>query len=91
MLVARRFVVSGRVQGVGFRYFVKEVALVEHVAGWVRNRADGRVEILAEGPHAAMTRFESKVRLGPSQARVDGVDVVELAGQSLTGFRIERD
>ena len=51
MLVARRFVVSGRVQGVGYRFFADEAARVEGLSGWIRNLPDGRVEAFAEGPH----------------------------------------
>lgn len=75
MRVARRFVISGRVQGVGFRYFARERALVEGVTGWVRNRADGRVEAHAEGDAEAVTRLERALRSGPSGARVDDVFV----------------
>jgi acylphosphatase len=92
MLATRRFLVSGRVQGVGYRMFVHEAALFEHVNGWVRNRSDGRVEALAQGPHAAMQRFEEQVRLGPPRARVDVVEVTEAPGEGpFSGFRIESD
>lgn len=75
MLVARRFLVSGRVQGVGFRFFVEEAARREGVRGWVANLPDGRVEVLAEGDEEAVTRLEHKVRRGPTAARVARVDV----------------
>lgn len=74
MTVARRFVVSGRVQGVGFRWFTMEQASVEGIAGWVRNRPDGSVEVVAEGESESMTRFERAIRQGPPRARVDDVD-----------------
>ena len=77
MLVARRFLVSGRVQGVGFRYFTQEAALVEGLSGWVRNLPDGRVEILAEGDADAVERFSRRIARGPSMARVEGLDVDE--------------
>ncbi len=90
MLVARRFVVGGRVQGVGFRYFVAEAAAVERLGGFVRNLADGRVEIVVEGDGDAVTRFEWKVRSGPPAARVDAVDVEEGTPSGRPGaFRIE--
>jgi len=73
MLVARRFLVSGRVQGVGFRYFTRAAAVREGVTGWVRNLDDGRVEALAEGNVAAVDRLEQAIRTGPPGARVDGV------------------
>ena len=70
MLVARRFLVSGRVQGVGFRFFVEWAARHEGVSGWVRNLPDGRVEAFAEGDSEAVDRVEGKIRRGPSSARV---------------------
>jgi acylphosphatase len=75
MRVARRFLISGRVQGVGFRYFVEEAASREGVHGWVQNLPDGRVEAAAEGEAAAVERFERAVRHGPRGARVDAVEV----------------
>jgi acylphosphatase len=74
MTVARRYVVSGRVQRVGFRWFTVERASVEGVAGWVRNLPDGRVEVLAEGEAEAVERFERALRQGPPHARVDEVE-----------------
>ena len=70
MIVARRFTISGRVQGVGFRWFAKDVASREGVAGWVRNEPDGRVEVLVEGEAEAVTRVERALRTGPRGARV---------------------
>jgi len=75
MRVARRFVISGRVQGVGFRYFTADVAAREGVTGWVRNLPDGRVEAYVEGEAEAVTRVERAVRQGPSSARVASVEV----------------
>jgi acylphosphatase len=75
MLVARRFLVSGRVQGVGFRFFVDEAARREGVSGWVANLPDGRVEVLAEGDDEAVTRLEHKIRRGPPSSRVGHVAV----------------
>jgi acylphosphatase len=89
MLVARRFLVSGRVQGVGFRFFAEEAARVEGLTGWARNLPDGRVELLAEGDREAVERFEHKIRRGPPSARVDQVDTREdfAAGRQL-GFDV---
>ena len=58
MQVARRFVVSGRVQGVGFRWFTHDAATREGVSGWVTNLLDGRVEAFVEGERDAVTRVE---------------------------------
>jgi acylphosphatase len=87
---ARRFVVSGRVQGVGFRWFVEAEAHRLAIAGWVRNNADGSVEILAQGSREQLAGLHSRLRQGPRAARVDDVEVIEakpVAG--LTTFRIE--
>ena len=89
MRVGRRFVVSGRVQGVGFRYFAAEAAARENLHGWVRNLADGRVEISAEGDVEAMDRFERSIRQGPRGSRVEGVDVDHAPpGGAVSGFSI---
>lgn len=76
--------VSGRVQGVGFRWFVVEMARRLAVSGWVRNRPDGGVEIAACGDAAALAKLESAVRKGPPGAqvqrlnRLDPVDAASL-------------
>lgn len=75
MRVARRFVISGRVQGVGFRYFTHDAAVREGVTGWVRNLPDGRVEARIEGEAEAVDRVERAIRSGPPGARVDSVSV----------------
>ena len=77
MRVARRLVISGRVQGVGFRFFTRDAALREGITGWVRNLPDGRVEAWVEGESDAVTRVERAVRSGPASARVDEVVVDE--------------
>jgi acylphosphatase len=89
VLVARRFVIKGRVQGVGFRYFAQEAAIVEGLHGWVANREDGSVEILAEGDLESIDRFEARVRRGPGGARIDDVFVDDdLPTGRATGFSI---
>jgi acylphosphatase len=75
MRVARHFLISGRVQGVGFRFFAEDAASREGVHGWVRNLPDGRVEATAEGEAEAIERFERALRHGPRGARVDEVEV----------------
>jgi acylphosphatase len=72
---ARRFLVSGRVTGVGFRYFAQDVARREGLTGVVRNLPDGRVEAIAEGDQASLTRLEVALRQGPSHARVEHVEI----------------
>lgn len=89
MLVARRILIGGRVQGVGFRFFVEERAGVEGVHGWVRNRPDGRVEVRLEGDAEAVDRIEAALRRGPPGARVESFDVQEEAPTGrATGFSI---
>jgi len=75
MRIARRLVISGRVQGVGFRYFAQEAAVREGVTGWVRNLPDGRVQAHLEGESDSVTRMERAIRQGPRGARVDHVEV----------------
>jgi acylphosphatase len=65
--------VSGRVQGVGFRWFVVEEARRLRLSGWVRNRPDGKVEIAASGNADALARLESAVTSGPPGAQVQKV------------------
>jgi len=79
MRVARHFLVSGRVQAVGFRYFTQAAANREGLHGWVRNLPDGRVEVEAEGDADAVERFERALRHGPRGARVDEMDVEAIA------------
>ena len=77
MRVARRLVISGRVQGVGFRWFTNEAAQREGVTGWVRNLPNGRVEAFVEGEAEAVQRVEAAIRRGPGGARVDDIFVDE--------------
>jgi len=90
MIVAKRFLVSGRVQGVGFRYFVQDHASVEGVHGFVRNLPDGRVEAVIEGDAESVLRVERALRRGPASAEVDDV-VVETAVPTgrATGFSVK--
>ena len=89
MRVARRFIVSGRVQGVGFRYFALDAARRDGLQGYVTNRDDGSVEAVAEGEAEALERFERALRRGPSRSRVEHVMVDEMTPQMQgTGFNI---
>ena len=88
--IARLVKVSGRVQGVGFRWFVRTHADRLGVCGWVRNLADGRVEAHLEGHPQAIERLIDKLRLGPAVASVDDVAV---AAEELRGccvFEVRR-
>lgn len=89
MREARHYIVSGRVQGVGFRFFVQRAAQVDGLHGWVRNLDDGRVEARAEGDIEALVRFERQIRTGPGAARVDHVETtLSSATGHDTGFSI---
>jgi acylphosphatase len=89
MIVARRYVISGRVQGVGFRYFAQDVAAREGVSGFVRNRPDGSVEAHVEGEIEAVTRVERALAQGPPGARVEDLAVEPAAPTGrVSGFRI---
>jgi acylphosphatase len=70
----KRFIVKGRVQGVGFRWFVEREAAMLGLAGWVRNNDDGTVEVLASGRDEQLESLRSKLKQGPRAARVDTVD-----------------
>jgi acylphosphatase len=89
VLIARRYIVKGRVQRVGFRLFVEDAGRRENVRGHVRNQHDGSVEIVAEGDADAMQRFEMAVRRGPIGARVDDVETTEVEPSNRSGgFRV---
>lgn len=89
MIIARRVHVSGRVQGVGFRFFAQERAALEGVHGYVRNLPDGRVEALLEGDEEAVLRVERALWRGPSGARVEGVEGEDVTPTGRgTGFSI---
>jgi acylphosphatase len=69
-------IVRGHVQGVGFRWFVREEARRRDLAGWVQNRPDGGVEVAATGPEAALEAFEAQLRIGPTGARVTKLEPI---------------
>lgn len=72
-IIAKRYFVSGIVQGVGFRYFVEGAARKVGIAGYVRNRFDGRVEVYAIGTNETLTALRSLLERGPRAASVSGV------------------
>jgi acylphosphatase len=71
---SRRWLVGGRVQGVGFRWFVTRAAEEIGLDGWVRNLADGRVEVQAAGSRSALDELERRLREGPRGGRVDDLE-----------------
>lgn len=85
---ARRYIVTGRVQGVGFRYFVERQAQALGLTGWVRNRDDGSVEVEATGSQAQLSDLEGALWTGPRLADVRGVQSSETAPGASSGFRI---
>ena len=86
----RKFVVRGRVQGVGFRWFVEREAKTLGISGWVRNNFDGSVEVLATGTRDQLSGLRSRLQEGPRAARVDNVEELEAKPvPGLNTFRIE--
>ena len=91
MKVARRFLINGTVQGVGFRFFAQRVAARHQVAGYVRNLPDGRVEALVEGTLQNVEAFRHDLATGPKHASVDRVEEINLEPTGIySAFRIER-
>jgi acylphosphatase len=88
-LQARRFLVRGRVQGVGFRWFVEREAHLLHIAGWVRNNPDGSVEVLGIGTPEQLAGLRARLQEGPRAARVDDVNESEADPVSgLSSFQV---
>ena len=86
---ARKFWISGQVQGVGYRYFAIRAARELGLNGWVRNLSDGRVEAYAAGPARLLEDFEARLRLGPPAGEVRGVEVEDSAVDArIEGFDI---
>ena len=90
MLVARKFLIRGLVQGVGYRYFAQRSAARHQVRGYIRNLADGRVEAVAQGPERAVEAFKHDLTAGPSFSSVeDEEEVVLEPNRAYSTFRIE--
>jgi acylphosphatase len=87
-MTACRFLVHGRVQGVGYRYFVQREADALGVTGFVRNLPDGSVEVVAEGADRVMDTLEARLREGPSFARVSSVERAAIGPRGDQGFHI---
>jgi acylphosphatase len=91
MNVARKFFISGVVQGVGYRFFAQRAAARHQVLGYVRNLEDGRVEALAEGKDEAVEGFKNDLLTGPTYSRVEHIEELVLEPSRLySSFRIER-
>lgn len=87
--MARRYVVQGRVQGVGFRYFVERTAQQLALDGYVKNRADGTVEVYASGKAEQLSELKRRLWMGPGLARVDNVEEHESEAGQRSGFGVE--
>jgi acylphosphatase len=88
---ARRFLISGDVQGVGYRFFAQRAAARHQIVGYVRNLEDGRVEAYVEGELPAVDAFKSDLVTGPAYARVANVEEISVEPTGLyPSFRIER-
>ncbi len=91
MKVARKFLISGGVQGVGYRFFAQRAAARHGVVGYVRNLADGRVEALVEGTPEHVESFKHDLATGPAFAAVEKVEEINVDPVgTYSAFRIER-
>ena len=89
-MTARRAVVSGRVQGVGYRFFAERAAKKAGVLGWVRNLPDGRVETVVEGSDDAIERYLEELRRGPHGSRVTDLAIEDQPSGNFDSFEITR-
>jgi len=91
MFVARKFIIRGTVQGVGFRFFTQRAAARHQVLGYVRNLKDGRVEALAEGNEKSVEDFKHDLTAGPTYSKVEEIEEIVLEPSKLySAFRIEK-
>jgi acylphosphatase len=87
-MVAFSFIVCGRVQGVGFRYFVRKHALDLDIKGFVKNTSDGKVEGLIQGNTDNVSKLKDLIKKGPSLSRIECVDFIEIKEKDLDKFEI---
>jgi acylphosphatase len=85
---AKRWFVSGTVQGVGFRFFVQQKANSLGLSGWARNTDDGRVEVYASGAPERLNDLAAALHMGPRMSEVRGVEEQETAPEDSYGFKI---
>jgi acylphosphatase len=88
--MTRSYLVSGRVQGIGFRDWVRRTARAQGVRGWVRNREDGRVEAVATAETEVIERFESVLREGSAVSRIESVESSDVEETLFSDFEIRR-
>jgi len=90
--LTKHYLISGRVQGVGYRAFTHRQARELDLKGWVRNLNDGRVEVFASGPGEVLKEFEQRLRSGPSGGRVETLLASERTNaEEWTGFEVRKD
>lgn len=91
MMTARKFIISGLVQGVGFRFFAQRAAARHQVRGYVRNLDDGRVEAFAEGDEKAVENFKHDLTAGPTYSKVEHIEeTIQEPNNLYPMFRIEK-
>ena len=89
MKAAKLYLVEGRVQGVGFRFFVERVAAELGLKGYVRNRADGRVEVYAAGEEETLAQLRERLEAGPRASRVDRLQEQAVSFKQYKKFSIQ--
>lgn len=89
-VICLRAVISGQVQGVGYRYSTREQAQLLGLVGWVRNLADGRVEAMVEGERVQVNSMMEWFKEGPPTAEVVGIDIDEQPLGAFRAFEIRR-
>lgn len=87
-MITTRIIITGLVQGVGFRYFTLKLADKYGLTGWVRNNADGTVEMIVSGDEATVQLFTNEVIMGNRYSRIDGIDIKTLEKRKFNSFEI---
>lgn len=91
-VLSKHYLISGRVQGVGFRAFTHRTANEMNLRGWVRNLSDGRVEVLAQAPASQLVEFEQRLKNGPSRSHVEAIAArLVKMNETIPGFEVHRD
>lgn len=91
MIIARKLIVRGLVQGVGFRYFAQRSAARHQIKGYVKNLEDGRVEAFVQGGEKHVEAFKHDMTAGPTHSRVEDIEEIVLEPNTyFSAFRIER-
>ena len=87
--VQKHIFISGRVQGVGFRAFIRREAAVLNIKGWAKNLADGRVETIIQGDKKKVSQMIAKLREGPSYAKVENLKINDEELTDFSDFKIK--